>query len=385
MSASPTRPHRGVARRVLRGVGELLITLGVVVLLFVVYEVYVTDLFGERKQARRPPRWTGCGRRPRRPPRSSRRRPIGGDRCGAERSARAGAAVRHGRRRGFRQAPHPGARAPTTCSPSSRAPTPTTCTSVPGTTRDPVARRAGQLRGGRAPRVQGVAVQRSRPAELLRRGRRGDPGRLVRLPGAADGRARRRPGRARHARTVPACRCRPARTRACTAGRSRCPPTTRRCCPIPTVLSTSVPPGRPAADHPDDLSPAVLRRRADDHPRRAGDAATPRRRASCPRTHRDLTGRPDVRMDLAAPARTDRRPGRVVPAAVPGHGRAAVLRRSSPGWSRICRSTRSPPADERGLPSGSSVTVPDPRDDRARAGSRLSYRPGLGAVRRWSA
>jgi len=40
-----------VARRVLRGFGELLITLGVVVLLFVVYELYVTDLFGERKQA----------------------------------------------------------------------------------------------------------------------------------------------------------------------------------------------------------------------------------------------------------------------------------------------------------------------------------------------
>ena len=51
MSASQTRPHRGVARRVLRGFGELLITLGVVVLLFVVYELYVTDLFGERKQA----------------------------------------------------------------------------------------------------------------------------------------------------------------------------------------------------------------------------------------------------------------------------------------------------------------------------------------------
>ncbi len=35
----------------MRGFGEVLITLGVVVLLFVVYEVYVTDLFGERKQA----------------------------------------------------------------------------------------------------------------------------------------------------------------------------------------------------------------------------------------------------------------------------------------------------------------------------------------------
>ncbi|WP_420121087.1 class E sortase [Nakamurella sp.] len=48
---TPPRPRRGVGRTLIRGVGELLITLGVVVLLFVVYEVYVTDLFGERKQA----------------------------------------------------------------------------------------------------------------------------------------------------------------------------------------------------------------------------------------------------------------------------------------------------------------------------------------------
>ena len=52
--AAPTRPkHTGgsVARTMLRGIGQILITLGVVVLLFVVYEVYVTDLFGQRKQA----------------------------------------------------------------------------------------------------------------------------------------------------------------------------------------------------------------------------------------------------------------------------------------------------------------------------------------------
>lgn len=40
-----------VARTGLRGVGQTLITLGVVVLLFVVYEVYVTDLLGHQKQA----------------------------------------------------------------------------------------------------------------------------------------------------------------------------------------------------------------------------------------------------------------------------------------------------------------------------------------------
>ena len=40
---APERRHRsagGVARTALRGIGQLLITLGVVVLLFVVYEVY---------------------------------------------------------------------------------------------------------------------------------------------------------------------------------------------------------------------------------------------------------------------------------------------------------------------------------------------------------
>ncbi len=42
---------RSVGRTLIRGAGEVLITLGVVVLLFVVYEVYITDLFGERKQA----------------------------------------------------------------------------------------------------------------------------------------------------------------------------------------------------------------------------------------------------------------------------------------------------------------------------------------------
>ena len=50
---APPRKRTGgdVARTVLRGIGQALITLGVVVLLFVVYEVYITDLFGEQKQA----------------------------------------------------------------------------------------------------------------------------------------------------------------------------------------------------------------------------------------------------------------------------------------------------------------------------------------------
>lgn len=47
----PTTGGRGDrARAVVRGVGEVFITLGLVVLLFVVYEVYVTDLFSAAKQ-----------------------------------------------------------------------------------------------------------------------------------------------------------------------------------------------------------------------------------------------------------------------------------------------------------------------------------------------
>ncbi|AZI56925.1 sortase [Nakamurella antarctica] len=41
---------RDPIRTAARGIGQTLITLGVVVLLFVVYEVYVTDLFGKQKQ-----------------------------------------------------------------------------------------------------------------------------------------------------------------------------------------------------------------------------------------------------------------------------------------------------------------------------------------------
>src|SRR3954454_11775252 len=38
-------------RAVVRGLGELLVTAGLVVLLFVGYEVYVTDLLNDRRQA----------------------------------------------------------------------------------------------------------------------------------------------------------------------------------------------------------------------------------------------------------------------------------------------------------------------------------------------
>jgi sortase (surface protein transpeptidase) len=45
-----TAPADGPVRKTVRGIGELLITSGLVVLLFVVYEVYVTDLISAGKQ-----------------------------------------------------------------------------------------------------------------------------------------------------------------------------------------------------------------------------------------------------------------------------------------------------------------------------------------------
>ncbi len=43
--------HDEPIRTTVRGIGQLFITLGVVLLLFVVYELYVTDIFGAQKQA----------------------------------------------------------------------------------------------------------------------------------------------------------------------------------------------------------------------------------------------------------------------------------------------------------------------------------------------
>lgn len=50
-TSSPPPRRRGWGSRLVSGLGQLLVTVGVVLLLFVVYEVYVTDLFGQRKQA----------------------------------------------------------------------------------------------------------------------------------------------------------------------------------------------------------------------------------------------------------------------------------------------------------------------------------------------
>ncbi|GHF58154.1 sortase (surface protein transpeptidase) [Amycolatopsis bartoniae] len=51
LEAPPPEKSRGRGGRAVRTVGELLITAGLVVLLFVVYELYVTDLFSAEKQA----------------------------------------------------------------------------------------------------------------------------------------------------------------------------------------------------------------------------------------------------------------------------------------------------------------------------------------------
>ena len=60
------RRNRDPLRAIARGLGQVLITAGMVVLLFVVYEVYVTDLFGHQKQEQATSeleqRWNGPGR-----------------------------------------------------------------------------------------------------------------------------------------------------------------------------------------------------------------------------------------------------------------------------------------------------------------------------------
>lgn len=51
LEAPPPKSARGRGAKSVRVAGELLITAGLVVLLFVVYELYVTDLFSAQKQA----------------------------------------------------------------------------------------------------------------------------------------------------------------------------------------------------------------------------------------------------------------------------------------------------------------------------------------------
>ena len=49
--ATPPKRQRDPVRTTVRGVGQLLITAGVVVLLFVVYELWITNIFGGHRQA----------------------------------------------------------------------------------------------------------------------------------------------------------------------------------------------------------------------------------------------------------------------------------------------------------------------------------------------
>ncbi|HJQ46065.1 MAG TPA: class E sortase [Amycolatopsis sp.] len=51
LNAPPPPASRGRGAKAVRTVGELLITAGLIVLLFVAYELYVTDLFSAQKQA----------------------------------------------------------------------------------------------------------------------------------------------------------------------------------------------------------------------------------------------------------------------------------------------------------------------------------------------
>lgn len=50
-TASREKPPRDLVRTIARGLGQTLITAGLIVLLFVVYEVWITDLFSGQKQA----------------------------------------------------------------------------------------------------------------------------------------------------------------------------------------------------------------------------------------------------------------------------------------------------------------------------------------------
>jgi sortase (surface protein transpeptidase) len=51
LEAPPPKSSGGIGTKIARTFGELLITAGLIVLLFVVYELYVTDLFSANKQA----------------------------------------------------------------------------------------------------------------------------------------------------------------------------------------------------------------------------------------------------------------------------------------------------------------------------------------------
>ena len=155
-------------RTAVRTFGEVLITLGLVVLLFVVYEVYWTDVVSAGKQrdatSALDDRWKG-GEDPQRQDHFS---GLGEGDGFAKMYIPAFGADYH-----FTIVEGTTAREPRD------RPRPLHAHRLPG--------RARQLRGRGAPGRQGRAVQRHQPDQLLRRDRGGDPEQLVRLPRAAEG------------------------------------------------------------------------------------------------------------------------------------------------------------------------------------------------------
>ena len=238
--AAAARPPRAPAAivgcgRSCAASGRLLITLGVVVLLFVVYEVYVTDLFGAQKQAAAT---------------------EAVDQVWASAEVRAvtdTVVVAEPRPAGHRPAAaHAHATTPTLGEGFAKLYVPAfgadyVFTVIEGTDPDDLYIGPGHYPDTQLPGQQGnfaVAghrVSKGSPFNDLGllascdADRGGDPGRLVRLPGAADGRGGRHLGPARRA---PQCdgrrRCRPAPTTGVYGREITLPATTRRCCPCRT-------------------------------------------------------------------------------------------------------------------------------------------------------
>ena len=329
------------------GIGQTLITLGVVVLLFVVYEVYVTDLFGQQKQAAatdggRP----GVGqRRGRRPPSTV---VVDQSRSAGDRPAAADAHLRH--RWAARGSPSCTSRrsAPTTSSPSSRAPTPTTCTSVPATTTTPscpASRATSRLPGTGCPRARRSTTSACWPPATPSWWR-------PRTTGSSTGccRWRRRsPTWDEHAsaRTATASACRPAQYAGVYGREITVPSDYAQVLPVPHVNSTDGAGGRRAADHPDHLPSAVLRRRTDDHPRRAGEELREVARIPAARAGGELTMYTWIWRHLPGPtaARTAQAlllflagGGAAVLRGVPLAGAVPAVRPGRPGLSRRPRS-----------------------------------------------
>ena len=295
-SALPRRgPPAAALRTVIRGIGQTLITLGVVVLLFVVYEVYITDLFGAPEAGRRDQcSWMRSGpSTPRRPP-GDRGRHRGRDRPGDRRGRR----VEAGRRPGQPQEELRHRRSATGFAkiyvPAFGADY--VFTIVEGTDPDDLYVGPGHYTDTQYPGQQGnfsVAGHRvSKGSPFNDLGLLASCDALVietqddwfvyRVLPMADEVATWSSHPARSLRRASSRR--PASTPRSPAGPSSIRVRLRRGAAGAWSGEHGRAQERRAADHPDHLPPAVLRRRADDHPRRPGEVATPRRPVSCRRS-----------------------------------------------------------------------------------------------------